>query len=139
VTGACSKRQRGFSLLEILLAFSILALSLGVLMQIYSDSARHADVASDQVRATSLAQTLLADAAIESPSGEAVRSGSFNDKFRWQVRIAPYEELAGSGDSNLADSAHLSLWQVTTTVAWTGPPERSVALTTLRAHPRQPR
>ena len=45
------RAERGFSLLEILVAFSILALSLGVFMQIFSASLRNADITRDQAQA----------------------------------------------------------------------------------------
>lgn len=130
-------RQRGFSLLEILVAFSILALSLGVLMQIYSDAARNAGLVHDQAQATSLAQSLLADASIESIQDATEQTGALDGKFQWKVQVAPFEEADNQGSTSGQPSpALVDLWQITASVTWTGPPMRSVTLTTLRTHPR---
>ena len=65
-------RQRGFSLLEILVAFSIMALSLGVLMEIFADAARNADLARNQMRAVALARDREVDAQALLRRGERV-------------------------------------------------------------------
>ncbi len=128
--------QRGFSLLEILVAFSILALSLGVLMQIFSGSLRNADITRDQAQAVLLAQTLLAGAGVESRLAAGERSGIAADKFRWSLRVAPYAQDPGAGESRAAATPlSLDLWAVTARVAWGGDmrqQERAISLETLR-------
>uniref|UniRef100_UPI0035939C60 type IV pilus modification PilV family protein n=1 Tax=Thiocapsa sp. TaxID=2024551 RepID=UPI0035939C60 len=49
--------QSGFSLLEVLVAFAILAVSLGVLMQIFSQATRTTLLSSQYSRAASLAES----------------------------------------------------------------------------------
>ena len=127
-------RQRGFSLLEILVAFSILALSLGVLMQIFSGSLRNADITRDQAQAVALAQTLLASAGVETALAAGERSGSVDDKFRWQLRAAPAAQELRAGASG-AVPLTLELWEVSVRVAWGGDarqPQRDRSLSTLR-------
>ena len=114
-------RQRGFSLLEILVAFTILALSLGILMQIFSGSLRNAEVARDQAQATALAQSLLAGPGIETTLAPGESSGNFGDKFRWRVVVAPFEEAAPPAENaGQRPPSSLALWQVTALVTWAG-------------------
>jgi general secretion pathway protein I len=131
-------RQRGFSLLEILVAFSVLALSLGILMQIFMGATRNADLAKNQLRATTLAQSLLAGVDAEPLLSPAESSGAESDGFRWRIQIAPFEGTGGDGVAIPQSMA--VLWQVSVRVAWDGnphEPERTLALVTLRARPGQ--
>jgi general secretion pathway protein I len=130
-------RQRGFSLLEVLVAFTILALSLGVLMQIFSSSLRNADITRDQAEAAALAQALLAGVGVETPFAAGQISGSHADKFRWQIDVSPFVEEAAMGQTALSTPGAplLNLWQVSARVAWDGGAtshERAVTLNTLR-------
>lgn len=131
--------QRGFSLLEILVAFSILALSLGVLMQIFSGSLRNADVTQDQAQAVVLAQSLLTAAGVETPLAPSESSGIHTGKFRWLLRVSPFLEEARAGETTaMRQTLILDLWEVTARVAWggiSGSPERAVTLSTLRVQP----
>mgnify|MGYP001765717663 CR=1 FL=1 len=130
------KRSRGFSLLEILVAFTILALSLGVAMQIFSGAMRNADIVRDQAEATALAQTLLAGAGTETPLGPSESSGALADRFRWQLSVVPFDEGHRPGTSgNVSAATQITLWRVTASVSWDsgdGDRERNVALSTLR-------
>lgn len=129
------RTERGFSLLEILVAFSILALSLGVLMQIFSASLRNADITRDQAQAVVLAQSLLASAGVETTLAAGESSGAVADKFRWRLQTRRFVETAGAGSTTGIQTAlPLDLWEVTARVAW-GAPERELALTTLRVQP----
>ena len=132
-------RQRGFSLLEVLVAFSILALSLGVLMQIFSGSLRNADVTRDQAQAVALAQSLLASAGVETTLIAGESTGVLEDKFRWVVRVHPFvEEVPSQQTAAVQSPLRLDLWEVAVRVAWGGDgasPERLLTLTTLRVQP----
>ncbi len=133
-------RQQGFSLLEILVAFSILALSLGVLMQIFSGATRNADLARDQTRATALAQSLLASTHVEPILTASENSGTTDDGLRWRIEVAPFEDADEPGaPPAMPMPTSLDLWLIKARVAWGGgfgAPERSVNLTTLRTRPR---
>lgn len=84
-------RQGGFSLLEVLVAFSILALSMGVLMQIFSGGLRNVGLSEDYARAVAIAETQLAGAGVETPLVAGEASGEFGEKFRWHFVAQPLE------------------------------------------------
>lgn len=83
-------KQKGFSLLEILIAFSILAISLGILLKIFSAGINTAVVAEDYTVAVQIAESLMAKTGLESPLQEGEDSGTENDKYEWQVMVTPY-------------------------------------------------
>lgn len=133
-------RQRGFSLLEILVAFTILALSLGILMQIFSGSLRNTDVTRDQAQAAVLARSLLAGMGLETTLAPTDASGTFADKFRWRVEVAPFVEAPRQGENEaIRAKTVLDLWQINVQVAWGGDNNngtaRTVSLSSLRVQP----
>jgi general secretion pathway protein I len=126
--------QSGFSLLEVLAAFSILALSLGVLMRIFSGALNNVEVARDQAEALIVAQSMLASATVEPlPSGGDEASGRHGERFEWQVSIRPY---LSDQDSVPTGVGLTSLWEIVVRVAWpssAGGRDRAVSLRTVRA------
>lgn len=84
------KANSGFSLLEVLVAFVILAMALGVLMQIFSGGLRNANRSSEYQQAVLLAQSKLDSVGIELPLEPGSLEGVFDDTYRWQVNIRHY-------------------------------------------------
>lgn len=83
--------SRGFTLLEILVAFSIFTISLGVLFQIYSKGAHAAILGNEYSQAIIIAQSRLAKAGIEGDIDDGEYSGKENDTYRWTITIHPYD------------------------------------------------
>ena len=92
-----SRGQGGFSLLEVLVAFSILALSLAVLMQIFSGAMRNAALSEQYSHATLLAQSILSSAGIEEPLQEGGSAGQGENGMSWRLSISTYEEPVEEG------------------------------------------
>jgi len=87
--GGCT--QGGFSLLEVVVAFAILALSLGLLIQIFSRALQTTTLSGDYSRAATLAQAHIEAVGIDIPLEPGSYGGDAQDGFSWQVSIAPYE------------------------------------------------
>jgi general secretion pathway protein I len=79
--------QRGFSLLEILIAFSILAVSLGILLKIFSTGITTAQVADNYTMAAQIANNLMAKTGVETPLKISEELGVENDFYHWRVRV----------------------------------------------------
>jgi general secretion pathway protein I len=125
-----SKFEKGFSLLEVLVAFSILALTLGVLLNIFGGGIRLAGVSDNTARAASIAQSRLAQVGMVEELTEGEIRGDFDERFRWIVRVQPYEVMDEEIDT---ENLPVQLYLVNVRVEWDdGGRQRSLALTTLR-------
>ncbi len=82
------RRVSGFSLLEVLVAISIMALSLGALYQAAGGSVRGVQLADQRTQALLLAQSLL-DAYDTVPAGGLAAHGE-EAGLRWQLGSSPY-------------------------------------------------
>jgi len=120
--------QQGFSLLEILIAFSILALSLGVLLNIFSGGLRRAVISDEYQQAITIAQSILSKAGIEEELQEGETQGEVNDKYQWTQTIQSFLE-----DGMEPETMGIFPYQVTVTVEWeAGENNRHVELATLK-------
>jgi general secretion pathway protein I len=125
---------RGFSLLEVLVAFIILAMALGVLMRIFSGGLGNIGMAEHYSQAVAIAEMKLAAVGVESPLTEGENAGE-DHGYAWRTSVLRYEEAA----SPVEPAAMLiDLYQVEVTVNWdeTATKPRSLQLVTLRAAPR---
>lgn len=128
--GPASRGGRGFTLIEVLVALTVLALTLVPLLRIYSGGATGADTADHYVRASAVAESLLASAGSEFLLQEGQVSGRSAGKFDWTLTIRPYQP-------ELIQTSPLELFEVEAAVRWTkGARTRRLTLTTLRTAER---
>lgn len=121
-------RQGGFSLLEVLVAFAVLAISLGVLMQIYSRATLTTVTTLQYSEAASLAESLLARVGSEIPLEPGAHSGRSVDGFDWEVTIAPIQ----LGDDAFS-TPEIAPYAVNASVLWRDTNQvRRLSLPTLR-------
>ncbi len=137
-------QQNGFSLLEILVAFILLALAMAVLMRIFSSSLNGATVADRYAKATMLAESKLAAAGVEEGLKEGSSSGTYDDMFSWVVEVKPFTEPStDTTGANLDQILFVKLFEVTTTVSFAADDRgrdrsmRAVTLSKLQLGPRQ--
>ena len=135
-------RVRGFSLLEVLVAFVVLALVGTVLFRLFGASLNNAGAADDYSRAAALAESQLTVAAAVLPLQEAADQGTSADgRYTWTTTTEAYVPPDSTPDQlRLSESATVRLWRVTATVSWPGTlgNQRSLALSTLRLARKQP-
>jgi general secretion pathway protein I len=84
-------RQRGFSLLEILVAFAVLSISLGIIFQIYSTGLMGVSRSELSSKAAIIAVSQMARIGHEFEIKEGAYSGEEVEGFRWLIDISAYE------------------------------------------------
>lgn len=130
------KYSHGFSLLEVLVAFVILGLVLGTLMEIFSGGLRNVGRAAEYQQAVLLGQSKLASVGIEMALKEGESNGEFDANYRWQVSIRPYQDSQKEPAEQPAAPVTLlpvTLLEVEVQVLWGGADQaRSVNLKTVR-------
>ena len=126
---------RGFSLLEVLVAFIILALALGVIMRIFSGGLGNIGVAEHYSRAVAIAESKLVAVGVESPLTEGEITGEEEQGYSWRTSVQRYQ----AGEQPLEEAAMpVDLYQVEVDVTWdnTATARRTLRFVTLRAAPR---
>lgn len=128
-------RARGYTLLEVVIAFGVLALALTMLLGILTNSSRQVRWAGDAGRAALLAESLLDRVDLEGPLREGRRDGDLEDgRYRWELAVRPWRDAARPPGP--VDPAAPRLMELEVTMEWgdAGPRER-LALRTLRLVP----
>lgn len=122
-------RQRGFSLLEILVAFTILAVTLGILMRIFSQAMFVTVLSRGYDQAAALAEGQINRVGFEIPLEEGVHEGENLDGVAWTIQISPYPLDLETFTPNA-----IVLYRVVVDVLWRdgGGDTRRLSLTTLR-------
>ncbi len=126
---------RGFTLLEVMLAFVIFALSFAAVLEIMGGSMRAIRRASDDTEVALIAQTLMDQVGIEIPLAESEFTGQEMDRYRWQMGIYRYGDVSEDAYvQELAEMSGVAVYQVMLDIEWdAGRQERSVHFSTIRS------
>lgn len=79
--------MRGFSLIEMVAAFLVFAIAIGVLMSVLTAAMRNTRMSADYTMAALWAQTKLDIVGVGIPVEEGHTSGRFDDKYAWDLDI----------------------------------------------------
>lgn len=126
------RRQRGFTLLELVAAFVVFALAFAVLMELAASSMRGTRRAALETEAALWAQSKLDAAGVGEELREGGDSGEFDGKFRWNLEVRKLE--APPGPSGSIEVVPVELYRLELTLAWQDAGrEREARFVTLRA------
>lgn len=120
------KAQSGLTLIEILVAFTIMALSVALILQIIGKGNRSIVLSDEYNKASIIAESLLSTSL--HPNSLESASGFQLDKFAWEYSITPYEEHTTSLDKDF------QLYEINISVNWDSgdSKKRNITLSTLR-------
>ena len=120
--------DRGFTLLEVLVAFAILAVSLAFLMHVIANVVGRTGEADARAGALQIAQSLVDRVGIDRPLEDGIADGESGSRYRWQLKIEPY------GDEEDRENWPVAAHEVTVTVSWGD--HGDIALSTLKLGPK---
>jgi general secretion pathway protein I len=154
-------RQAGFSLIEMVAAFLVFAIGIGVLMQILATSIHNTRSSSDYTMAALWAQSKLDIVGVGAPIEEGSSNGRFDDSYSWQLEVhqvdpasvePPQQAVAGgntianpglqqrmttsAGNAGAIQVSPFDIYQLDLTVFWGGrygSSQKSAHFSTLRA------
>jgi general secretion pathway protein I len=144
------QRMRGFSLIEMVAAFLVFAIGIGVLMQILTTSIRNTRQSSDYTMAALWAESKLDTVGVGEQLQPGRSNGSFDDVYSWDLSVqqvdpasvepqvqavpglngavagtaggsrSPLTSVANAGNGNGLQTSPFDLYQVDLTVSWGG-------------------
>ena len=123
------QQQAGFSLLEVLVAFVIMGLVIGGILQLFGNSMRSVSLSDEYSYAVKIAESQMATVGTAIPVEAGNTSGSSGDKFNWNITIEATEFEMPEG----APPMPLYPYRVMVDVSWpSGNKDRHFQLASLR-------
>ncbi len=114
--------QAGFTLVEVIVAFIIVSVSLVMVMQLFSRGLISSRTTCDYTRAVVHAKDKMEELSIEPVQG----GGEFEDGFEWKTEIETHKEL---------EESTTNLMKLKVIISWpnAGQGQRSIELVSLKA------
>jgi len=124
----------GFTLIEVLLAFLVFAISFAVVLQILSASTRNTVRAREYTQVALIAQSLMDQVGLDIPLEPGFSTRGETGGYRWEMTINPFTGSADSGNSvDLAELTGIELLEVELVITWgTYPREHSNRFSTVK-------
>ena len=86
-------RCGGFTLVEVLVAVSLLAICLVVILQLFSEGLKSGKLSDDYTRGIFHAKEKMEEILLLNTMEEGVTEGEFGDGFRWKADIVRLEQI----------------------------------------------
>jgi general secretion pathway protein I len=131
--------MRGFTLLEVMLAFALLAFAMSLLVGMLANGLHQVTRAEDSTRATLHAQSLLDPIGVLEPIAIGESQGTFEGtRYHWHLQILPVDDPAPRQPIPTApaaqDLAPPRLYRIALDVSWgAGQAGQTLHFATLRA------
>jgi general secretion pathway protein I len=124
------RHVRGFSLLEVIAAILLLAITFGALMEVAGGSIRLSQSAAQYTQAALWARSLLDTRFALDPIQPGMSEGRFDDHYRWRLQVMPW---TAPGVTPAANANAMQMYQLNLDVMWGSAPfERAAHFSTLR-------
>jgi len=126
------RRQRGFTLVEVVVAMAVLGISLVLIIELFSGGLRLARASEEYTVAGQLGRQKLEEIALSNQFKEGIEEGEFDSTYRWQVEVKKIDLLLFSKETDYRPPAEL--FQVQIRIIWkSGSKERITRIETFKA------
>ena len=129
------RRAAGFTLIEVILAFALLALGLTILLGILSGATKQVRWADDAGRAAMHAQTLIAQQGVGAPLERGHKEGDFEQgRYRWTLDVEPWRDPSIVSDNPQPEDPNAAkMYALDLQMQWgDGTPRNRLRIQTLR-------
>ena len=139
VSLANPRKQAGFTLIEIIVAFAVLALGLTLLLGTLSGASRQLRDAGDAGKAALIAQSVLAANAETLNQPMRLDGDAEDGRYHWQLEVAPWQDPRVQGRKQPVDPGGARLLHIQLEVQWgEGGPRQRLRVASLRLAARPP-
>ena len=126
-----SSQNRGFTLIEVVVALAILSVGLTVVIELFAGGLRLARVSEEYTKAVNYGRMKMEEIAVKPKIEEGSEEGKFDETFHWQVGVKKVDILPIEKRPDL--KLPVELFQIQVKVIWkSGSKERSSAVETYK-------
>ncbi len=108
--------KKGFTLIEVVIALSILGIGLLVIIELFSGGLRLEKFSEEHTRAIHYASTKLEEVLIQKNLEEGEEEGEFDPNFRWRLRLRKMDLLPVEKEPDF--KRPVELFHITIEVIW---------------------
>lgn len=128
------RNQRGYTLIEVVVAFALLAFAMTLLLGSLTNATQQVRGAADSGRAALHAQSLIDQLGVGEALAPGRRDGEFEDgRYRWELEVKPYLDPTAPPRAGGLIVGAPQLMQLQLTVFWgEGGPRQRLRLDSLR-------
>lgn len=113
-----SSRGHGFTLLEVLLAFTIFAIAVAVVLQIIASSSRASVRARADTEMALMAQSVMETVGIDFPLETGVWTGTALGEYDWVLEISDLDPTVLADAPQLAELVGTRFYRVDLDIRW---------------------